>query len=175
MRAHQDMVFSTAARLTADDAQAEDIAQEVFLRAYAQFEQLRTSPTAGGWLKTVATNLTLNHLTRYRRRRRLFSELAAAAGDADPAEPDMPLPDRLLADIGLAQRRAVIDSALRQLPEGQRVPLVLHHFEEMSYEEIARRLNASLAKVKTDIRRARLKMLPLLQSAGISRDSLVED
>ena len=68
MHAYQDMVFSTAARLAGNDAQAEDIAQEVFLKAYENFEQLRTSPTAGGWLKTVATRLTLNHLTRYRRR-----------------------------------------------------------------------------------------------------------
>src|SRR6185437_12842154 len=75
MRAYQDMVFSTAARLAGNDAQAEDIAQEVFLKAYQNFEQLRMSPTAGGWLKTVTTNLTLNHLSRYRARWRSFSEL----------------------------------------------------------------------------------------------------
>jgi RNA polymerase sigma-70 factor (ECF subfamily) len=68
MRAYQDMVFTTAARLLGNDAQAEDIAQEVFLRAYAHFGQLRTSPSRGGWLKTVTTNLALNHLQRYRRR-----------------------------------------------------------------------------------------------------------
>ena len=76
MHAYQDMVFSTAARLTGNDAQAQDIAQEVFLKAYENFASLRTSPTAGGWLKTVATNLTLNHLSRYRRRWRFFSESA---------------------------------------------------------------------------------------------------
>ena len=66
MRAYQDMVFSTAARLTGNDAHAEDIAQEVFVRAYENFDHLRSSPTAGRWLKTVATNLALNHLSRYR-------------------------------------------------------------------------------------------------------------
>jgi sulfite exporter TauE/SafE len=55
MRAYQDMVFSTAARIVANDAQAEDIAQEVFLKAYENFDHLSASPTAGGWLKTVAT------------------------------------------------------------------------------------------------------------------------
>ena len=63
MRAYQDMVFSTAARLTGNEAQAEDISQEVFLKAHAHFDNLRTSPTAGGWLKTVATNLSLNSST----------------------------------------------------------------------------------------------------------------
>ena len=68
------MVFSTAARLAGNDAQAEDIAQEVFIKAYENFDHLRISATAGGWLKTVATNLSLNYLTRYRKRWRLFSE-----------------------------------------------------------------------------------------------------
>jgi len=72
MRNYQDMVFSTAARLTGNDAQAEDISQEVFLKAYENYSHLGTSPTAGGWLKTVATNLSLNHLSRYRNRWRFF-------------------------------------------------------------------------------------------------------
>ena len=56
----------------------------------------------------------------------------------------------------------------------QRVPLVLYHFDELSYEEIASRLVVSLAKVKTDIRRARAALLHMLQSSGIARDVLQE-
>jgi RNA polymerase sigma-70 factor, ECF subfamily len=73
MRKYQDMVFTTSARLVRNDAQAEDISQEVFIKAYEHFDMLSTSPTAGGWLKTVATNLSLNHLQRYRNRWRFFS------------------------------------------------------------------------------------------------------
>lgn len=173
MRAYQNMVFSTAARLAGNDSQAEDIAQEVFLKAYEHFAQLRTSATAGGWLKTVTTNLTLNYLSRYRRRWRLFSELRPAAADEDSSEPEPGMqPDTLLADLGAEQRRALIDGALRKLPEHQRLALVLYHFEELSYEEIAIKLHVSLAKVKTDIRRARAALLPVLQSSGIAADSL---
>jgi RNA polymerase sigma-70 factor (ECF subfamily) len=170
MRAYQDMVFSTAARLTGNDAPAEDIAQETFLRAYENFAHLRTSPTAGGWLKTVTTNLALNHLTRYRKRWRFFSELKSDEADADPAGLafDSEVPDTLLEHLGAEQRRALIDEALRRLPEHQRVPLVLYHFEDYSYQEIAERLHASLAKVKTDIRRARAALLPMMMSAGIA-------
>jgi len=169
MRAYQDMVFSTAARLAGNDGQAEDIAQEVFLRAYEHYAHLRTSPTAGGWLKTVTTNLTLNYLTRYRKRWRLFSELRSAAAEEDESGPEfgLPQPDTLLADLGAEQRRVLIDDALRKLPEHQRVPLVLYHFEELSYEEISIKLSTSLSKIKTDIRRARAALLPLLQSSGI--------
>jgi RNA polymerase sigma-70 factor, ECF subfamily len=169
MRAYQDMVFSTAARLAGNDVQAEDIAQEVFLRAYEHFTDLRTSPAAGGWLKTVTTNLTLNHLSRYRKRWRLFSELAPAADEDSPLpELDVPVPDTLFADLSADERRALIDGALRILPEHQRLVLVLYHFEELSYEEISVKLRVSLAKVKTDIRRARAALLPLLQSSGIA-------
>jgi RNA polymerase sigma-70 factor, ECF subfamily len=171
MRAYQDMVFSTAARLAGDDRQAEDIAQEVFLRAYEHFANLCTSATAGGWLKTVTTNLTLNYLSRYRKRWRSFSELGPA--DEDSSGPELGVePDTLLADLGAEQRRVLIDGALRRLPEHQRLALVLYHFEELSYEEIAVKLHASLAKVKTDIRRARAALLPVLQSDGIAAGGL---
>jgi RNA polymerase sigma-70 factor (ECF subfamily) len=174
MRAYQDMVFSTAARLAGNDSPAEDIAQEVFLRAYEHFAHLRTSPTAGGWLKTVATHLTLNYLSRYRKRWRLFSELRPATDDQDSSGPDLevPQPDTLLADLGADQRRRHIDAALDNLPEHLRLPLVLYHFEELSYEEIAVKLHASLAKIKTDIRRARAALLPLLHTGGISARNL---
>ena len=165
MRAYQDMVFSTAARLTGNDAQAEDIAQEVFVRAYENFDHLGGSPTAGGWLKTVATNLALNHLSRYRRRWRFFSELASE-DDSGP-ELDLPVPDTLLEHLGAEQRRVVIDHALQRLPEHQRVALVLYHFEELSYGDIAQRLHVSLAKVKTDIQRARLSLAQLLQRPAL--------
>jgi RNA polymerase sigma-70 factor (ECF subfamily) len=172
MRAYQDMVFSTAARLTGNDAHAEDIAQEVFLRAYEQFSHLRSSPTAGGWLKTVTTNLTLNYLTRYRKRWRLFSELKESARDdrSDPSEIEWEVPDTLLADLNADQRRLIIDGALRQLPQHQRLALVLYHFEELSYQDIAHKLHVSLAKVKTDIRRARAALLPLLAADGLERE-----
>jgi RNA polymerase sigma-70 factor (ECF subfamily) len=168
MHAYQDMVFSTAARLTGNDAQAEDIAQEVFLKAYENFSSLRSSGTAGGWLKTVTTRLTLNHLSRYRRRWRFFSELPTEAG----SEVDFPTPDTLAADIDASQRHAIVEQALRQLPEHQRVALVLYHFEEMSYEDIAEQLRVSLSKVKTDIQRGRAAMVKILARHGVSQGAL---
>lgn len=166
MQAYQDMVFSTAARLTGNDVQAQDIAQEVFLKAFENFAQLQASSTAGGWLKTVATNLTLNHLSRYRKRWRFLSELRRADAEDDEPEVDFvdpnELPDALLESVHVDQRQLLIQQALNQLPEHQRVPLVLYHFEDMPYEQIARQLRVSLAKVKIDIRRARIAMAKLL-------------
>ena len=167
MRNYQDMVFSTAARITGNDAQAEDISQEVFLKAYENFDHLRTSPTAGGWLKTVATNLSLNHLSRYRNRWKFFSEFKRDddSGDAAPAV-EFAAPDTFFADLDAGDRRTLVEQALAQLPEHQRVPLVLYHFEDMPYDEIAKKLRVSLAKVKTDILRARAALAKILTRAG---------
>jgi RNA polymerase sigma-70 factor (ECF subfamily) len=155
MQNYQDMVFTCAARILADDAQAEDISQEVFVKAHAHFEMLSVSPSAGGWLKTVTTRLCLNHLQRYRRRWRFFSEFSRDdAGDDEPGV-EFAAPDVFFDGMDGVDRREAVERALARLPENQRVPLVLFHFEDLSYEEIASRLGVSLSKVKTDIFRAR--------------------
>lgn len=168
MRNYQDMVFSTAARLTGNDAQAEDISQEVFLKAYENYDHLSTSPTAGGWLKTVATNLSLNHLSRYRNRWRFFSEFKRDDGDddRDAPEADFAAPDTFFSGVDAADRRAQVEEALAKLPNHQRVPLVLYHFEDMPYDEIAKKTGVSLAKVKTDILRARAALAKILTRGG---------
>jgi len=168
MHAYQDMVFSTAARLLGNQTQAEDIAQEVFLKAYENFEQLRTSTTLGGWLKTVTTNLSLNHLSRYRKRWRFFSEFRRDDASDDEPEIEFAIPDTLFADLAADERQLILEKALSRLPEHQRVPLVLYHFEELSYDDIARQLQVSLAKVKTDILRARIALAKLLARSDVA-------
>ncbi len=154
MRNYQNMVFSTALRLVANQAEAEDIAQETFLKAYERFNEIQHSPTAGGWLKTVATNLSLNHLSRYRKRWTFFSELFRS-GEEDPGEIDFPAEENIDRELTQGDRRELVEQALQKLQPAQRVPLVLYHLHGLKYEEIAAQLNVSLGKVKTDIFRAR--------------------
>lgn len=161
MRAFQDMVFSTTARLAGNDALAEDIAQEVFLKAFENFHHLRTSPTAGGWLKTVATRLTLNHLSRYRKRWQFFSEMRRDE-EEDAPEAEFAAPETMLSDIDDEKRHQLIESFLQELPQHQRIPLVLYHFEDMPYEDIAQALGISLSKVKIDILRGRRALARVL-------------
>jgi RNA polymerase sigma-70 factor (ECF subfamily) len=155
MRNYQNMVFSTAMRLLANAAEAEDISQEVFLKAYEHFDRLVDSPTAGGWLKTVATNLSLNHLSRYRSRWSFFSELSGGSGWEGAEEVEFPATEAVPDEVESAERRALVEQALQKLPTAQRVPLVLYHLQELSYEEIAAKLGVSIGKVKTDIFRGR--------------------
>jgi len=169
--AHQDMVFATAVRLLGRPADAEDVAQTVFLKAWERFEELSVSPSAPGWLRTVATNLSLNHLTRHRRRWQLFSEMGREGEDSnvDPVEMLQSATESPVASIERAQRDAGLEKAVRQLPDAQRVPLVLFHFEELSYQDIAAMLGVSLGKVKTDIHRGRLALRGYLSDGTGSR------
>src|SRR5687767_3838683 len=130
VRRHQDMVYATALRLLANPAEAEDVSQHVFLKAFQRFGQLRQSETAGAWLKAVARNACLNHLTRYRARWRLFTEV-------DPKGAGL-LEHHAITDLSVEDRLEQADDhgrllrGLRALPAYQRVSLVLYHFDELS-------------------------------------------
>jgi RNA polymerase sigma-70 factor (ECF subfamily) len=161
VRRHQDMVFATAVRLLGNAADAEDASQTAFLRAFQHFAQLAASPAAGAWLKTTVRNICLNYLTRYRARWRFFSELDAP-GDGGRFEDALESRVSRALAAGAADRSERLEQAVRSLPDHQRVPLVLFHFEELSYQEIARTLHVSLGKVKTDIHRGREALRRLL-------------
>jgi RNA polymerase sigma-70 factor (ECF subfamily) len=114
-------------------------------------------------LKTTTRNTCLNHLSRYRARWQFFSELTRPdqADGGDYAD-SLVSPLSQAADLEQAQQREELERALRALPDHQRVPLVLFHFEELDYQEIADALGATLGKVKTDIHRGREALRRLL-------------
>ena len=156
VRTHQHMVFATAVRLLGNPTEAEDVAQTVFLKAFERFHEIGADETAAAWLRTVARNLCLNHLSRYRSRWRLFSELRRTSDADEEYEASLPADSTSPgAALDAAERHEQLEQALRRLPPHQRVPLVLFHFEQASYEEIAVTLGASVSKVKTDIHRGR--------------------
>jgi RNA polymerase sigma-70 factor (ECF subfamily) len=166
VRSYQDMVYAVALRLLGNPAEAEDVAQSVFLKAFQRFDELRTSESAAGWLKTVTKNACLNHLARYRSRWRLFSEIGTV---------DAPYGEQLAAEgsttLALEEEHRLeqLERAVQSLPDHQRVPLVLFHFEQASYQDIATLLGISLGKVKTDIHRGREALRRLLAADYESR------
>lgn len=171
MRNYQDMVYSTAVRLIGNETQAEDIAQEVFIKAHEHWEKLAGSPTAGGWLKTVATNMSINHIQRYKKRWSFFSDLVHRNDEGEEKEVEFAAPDTFFVGVDSSERREYIEQALSKLPDHQRVPLILFHFEDMPYEDIAKKLGVSLSKVKTDILRAREALAKILVRRGTAHET----
>jgi RNA polymerase sigma-70 factor (ECF subfamily) len=169
VRRYQDMVYGTAVRLLGSPAEAEDVAQAVFLKAFQRSAEVVDSPAAPGWLKTTTRNLCLNHLSRYRARWQFFSELTRPERADRPDKnaggeyaDSLVSPGSHALDLEHAELREELERALRALPDHQRVPLVLFHFDELSYQEIADALGASVGKVKTDIHRGREALKRLL-------------
>jgi RNA polymerase sigma-70 factor (ECF subfamily) len=143
IRRHFDRVYRIAWRVLGGAADAEDVAQEAFLKAWNAPGQIRDGRAIGAWLSRVATNLALDRL----RRRRPES----------PAE----LPE--LVDPGAAADRALrratleaeVAAALAALPDRQRAALVLVHFEGLGNLEAAGMLGISVEAVESLLARAR--------------------
>jgi RNA polymerase sigma-70 factor (ECF subfamily) len=149
IKEHQDMVFSTAMRITCNSAESEDIAQQVFLKAYRQFDLLSTHCNPGGWLRLAARNLSINHVKRYLRRWQFFDTVSAIPSEVENAFRDSGYDSLLFDNVD------VLKKALSDLPVKYRVPLVLFYYEGLQYQEIAKELRCSEGKIKTDIFRAK--------------------
>ena len=116
----------------------------------------------------MTTNLCINHLSRYRARWRLFSQRRPTGEDAPhPDEERLAAPASQADDLQRSEEQARLEHGLRRLPAHQRMPLVLFHFDQRSYQEIADLLGISLAKVKTDMHRGREALRQLL----VTRDA----
>lgn len=149
---HQDAVVGTVAKMLGNPADAEDIAQQVFLRVWRHAKQYRPEAKFTTYLFTIARNLVFNETRRRSRRREVSTDEREESSHlqvaADPAgQPDA----ELLRD----ELQRAVDAAIAALPEVQRMAVVLRRFEQMPYEEIAVVLDLSLPAVKSLLFRAR--------------------
>ena len=143
-------VFSLIARIVGPQ-DAEELAQEVFLRAFRGLEKFRGDAQLSTWMYRLAVNAALSHATRTQARQR--RDLGADALMALPAE-DAPATDPRL--------RARLQRALHDLPAGYRAVLVLHDVEGLQHEEIAQILGCRVGTSKSQLHKARAKMRDIL-------------
>jgi RNA polymerase sigma-70 factor (ECF subfamily) len=148
---HQAAVFNVCLRLLGERREAEDQAQEAFIRAYSRLHLYDASRPFGPWIRRLAANLCLNRLEE---QRRLELPLDEAREETLAAAPGLGPEERLTA----AEQSVVLRRAILGLPPAYRAVIELRHFQELSYEEIADNLKLSLSDVKSHLFRAR-KML----------------
>jgi len=148
---HQAGVYNVAYRMLGDCREAEDAAQETFLRAFRAIRRLDPQRPPGAWLKKIAVNVCLNRLER-RGTLTLDDEAAIPASDPGPES----------QTIQREQTRQV-RSALLALPPHFRAAIELRHFQELSYAEMAEALNRPLSDIKSDLFRARKLLAEILR------------
>jgi RNA polymerase sigma-70 factor (ECF subfamily) len=152
---HQALVAGTVARMLGSNSDVEDIAQQVFIRVWKSARRYVPRAKFTTWLLKITRNLVFNELRRTKRRAHVPLQPEASAEDP-PLKDEMNLaPDASLLE---AELRRTIEEAILQLPETQRMALVLRRYEELSYEQIAEVLDLSVPAVKSVLFRARSEL-----------------
>lgn len=156
---HQRFVYNLALRTLGDPHEAENMAQEAFVRAWLALPRFRQQAQFRTWLYRIVTNLCYNHLPRLRRELTTLSETELTA--ADP-------PDESLADLATGveadERRNFLHRQIEALPESYRLLITLRYQQELSYEEIASVTSLPLGTVKTGLFRARTQLRQALRA-----------
>lgn len=181
---HADGVFAAACRLTSDRGLAEEVVQETFLALWNRAESFDVARgSLSAWLHTIARNRTVDRLRAVGRRPAtipLSSAAATGPSSGGGNEADADTLDRVLAagaivagavpprspeiEVALGELRTALQTALREMPEDERIVIILAYGEDLSQSEIAERLGWPLGTVKTRTRRALARLRDVLGS-----------
>jgi len=150
---HERFVYNLALRTIGNPAEAEDVAQEAFVRAWQALPKFRGGSALRTWLYRIVINLCIN---RFPRLRRELSELT------DDDIGSLPETTRLEHDPALRselrERRALLHREIERLPDSQRMLVTLRYQDELSYEDIANLVGLPLGTVKTGLFRAKERL-----------------
>jgi RNA polymerase sigma-70 factor (ECF subfamily) len=158
---HMRAVYALGYRLLGDADDADDVAQETFVRAYRALDRYDERYSFYTWLRAIATRVALNEIAKRKRRRTDHGEAFETASDtvaderADAVE--------ALADVELRSR---VQAGLTSLPEEYRAVLVLRAEQQMSYAEIASALDVPVGTVMSRLHRGRALLRRALGTVG---------
>lgn len=155
---YQKPVINAAFRYTGNPSVAEDLAQEAFIRVYRAAPGYQPDARFTTWLFTIVRNICSNYRTREGSRDQDMQPEEDWRLPSDQRDPEQAAIRR--------QMRMKIRKAIAELPESLRLPLILSHYQQMGYGEVAKVLDLSLAAVKVRIHRARLMLGEKLIAAG---------
>lgn len=149
-------VFGLCLRMLQSHAEAEDMAQEIFITLFAKLGSFRAEAAFATWLHRLTINHVLMHFRKGRVRRARITDdgetpLEIVEGTANPDR--MAILDRI-----------TLDSAIEQLPPGYRIVFILHEVEGHEHHEIAEILGCSVGTSKSQLHKARMKLRRLLRS-----------
>ncbi len=163
VRPHFDRLYRLAFRLAGRKAEAEDLFQEVLIKAFGKLDDLVSIDEPGSWLSRVMYNLFIDEQRRFARRRMhvvdegfLSGEgLAGFAGTEDPER-----------DQRRLEKLQQLDAALQQLSDEHRIVVLLHDTEGYKLEEIHQLMNTPVGTIKSRLHRARARLREILSENG---------
>jgi RNA polymerase sigma factor (sigma-70 family) len=157
---HQRLVIGTVGRMLGSGSDAEDIAQQVFVRVWKNAKRYEPRAKFTTWLLKITRNLVFNELRRRSRHPQVPLQSESDEEERPLKDEQAVAPDASLLEHELQQ---AVDAAIANLPETQRMAVVLRRYEELSYEEIAEALDQSVSAVKSLLFRARTELRVSLQ------------
>jgi RNA polymerase sigma-70 factor (ECF subfamily) len=168
LRKYRTPLVNFLYRMVRDTAVAEDLAQEVFLRVYRARQEYAPSAKFTTWMFRIATNLALNSV-RDNRHRLMEISMDQQVDSGESEQPALEVPDRAPSveqELVARCRAEMILKAIHALPEKQRAAVLLHKYQELDYDEIARVLECSESALKSLLFRAyetlRVELAPLV-------------
>lgn len=158
VEAHQHRVVGTIAKMLGDEAEAEDVAQQVFVRVWRSAGRYEPTAKFTTWLFTILRNLVFNEVRRRKRHPAISLDAPREADDERPrdtADHRVKTPEAALLD---GEMMSAIQRAIDELPETQRLAVIMRRYDETPYEEIAEVLELTVPAVKSLLFRARTEL-----------------
>ena len=156
----QGMVYSAALGIVQNEADAEDITQEVFIDVYESLDGFREEAQLSTWIYRITINKALDFEKRKRRHRHggLLKRIFSVKEEEEPVNFDHPG-----AQLDSKEKAAVLFKALKKLPENQQVAFTLHKIEGLPYKEVAEVMETSLYAVESLMVRAKNGLKKILE------------
>ena len=155
VRLAQHRIYGMARRMLGDQAEAEEVAQEVFLRVHRSAREFRGESKLSTWLYTIAARLCLARLARPERRARVIT------ADGLPEVPDAQADPSAVVES--AELRRALERCIQELDEDRRIVVMLRDIHGLAYEEIAAALGIELGTVRSRLHRARAELKDRLE------------
>jgi RNA polymerase sigma-70 factor, ECF subfamily len=157
VEAYKNPVYNLCYRMLGTAAEAEDAAQETFVRVYRRLSSYDPERKLSSWVLSIASHHCIDRL----RRRRLKTVDIEEMPEWQPLVSDRPQPERQLLD---AEREERVQQLLEHLEPNYRIPLIMHYWNDLSYQEICDATGLSLSAVKSRLHRARLKLAEVMRA-----------
>lgn len=153
---YQDRLYTYLYRMTGSREDAQDLAQETFVRAYRALPRFNLEAPFRPWLYKIATNLAINHIKG--------KKPVLVLEEYVPSRLDTPE-----QQVEASEVHRIVAAAIAELPETYRPVVLMRHIEDLSYDEIGRALDLPIGTVKVRLHRARATLQAKLAAAGLHR------